>query len=220
VGAKLARGEFTALLDSDDWWAADKIETQLAVARENTNALVSSRVIAVRNTMRKAAPWRTIAKDERVEEFLYVHKGMLQTSTILAQKDTLISLLSESAEFSVHNDTMLFLEAQKQGLDIVQMSEPLSFFDDNPRSDRISYDASRVEASIAWFKHVSLNWSIEARKGYMLTDMVTRYVNTGQRSKATEILIKAYYPGVNLKSYFKKAAYILFNGSPLRFLRK
>ena len=74
-----------------------------------------------------------------------------------------------------------------------------------------------MQASEEWFHAVSHDWSVEARRGFMLTDMVTRYVNTGQRSKAIGCLVRAYHPKLGLKQYLKKTAYVIFNGSPLRF---
>jgi glycosyltransferase involved in cell wall biosynthesis len=220
IGTRMARGKFVALLDSDDWWSKDKLERQLEVAAADAGAFVSCRVTVSKGSLRKEAPWRPLNKGERVEDFLYVRRGMLQTSTVLAERNIMLSLLEESAAYNVHNDTMLFLEAQRRGLDIIQISEPLAFFDDNPRPDRISYDARRLAASIIWFNHVSPGWSVEARKGFILTDMVSRYVNAGQRGKALICLLRAYHPKLSLKLYIRQVAYVVFNGSPMRFFQR
>ena len=220
IGTRMAHGKFVALLDSDDWWSKDKLEKQLAVASVCNGAFVACRLTVTKGSLRRDAPWRPLNKGERVEDFLYVRRGMLQTSTVLAERKTLISLLEQSAANEVHNDTMLFLEAQKRGLDIIQMPEPLSFFDDNPRSDRISYDPKRVTASMNWFNDVSHGWSVEARKGFILTDMVGRYVNVGQQGKALNCLLRAYHPKLSFKLYVRQIAYVVFNGSPMRFFQR
>lgn len=220
IGTRMARGKFVALLDSDDWWSRDKLEKQLAVVASREGAFVSCRVTVSKGSLRKDAPWRPLNKGERVEDFLYVRRGMLQTSTVLAERTTLTSLLEQSAAYNVHNDTMLFLEAQKRGLEIIQMADPLAFFDDNPRLDRISYDAKRVTASMNWFNDVSGGWSVEARKGFILTDMVERYVNVGQRGRALYCLLRAYHPKLSLKLYIRQIAYVVFSGSPMRFFHR
>ena len=219
-GSQLATGKYVALLDSDDWWMPNKIEKQLEIARTQEEALLSCRVFAVQGKLRRVAPWRSLQMNEKVEEFLYVKRGMLQTSTIFAKKDIVVSLLEMSADSIVHNDTMLFLEAQRRNLKIIQMSEPLAFFDDDPRVDRISYDKSRTDAAMTLFNQVSTDWSMAAKKGFLLTDMVTRYVNTGQWFKAIGCLIRSYHPALEPTTYLKKVAYVLFNGSPFRFFRR
>lgn len=219
-GARMASGNYIALLDSDDWWKPEKIEKQFAMAGMEDDALLSCRVFAVQGTLRKVAPRRPIKPGERVEEFLYVQSGMLQTSTIFAKKDIVVSLLEKSADYSVHNDTLLFLEAQRRRLKIIQMAEPLAFFDDDPRLDRISYDRSRTDAAMTLFTEMSADWSTAAKKGFMLTDMVTRYVNTGQWFRAIGCLIRSYHPALETTAYLKKVAFVMFNGSPFRFFRR
>jgi hypothetical protein len=54
----------------------------------------------------------------------------------------------------------------------------------------------------------------------MLTDMVSRYVNVGQRGKALNCLLRAWHPKLSFKHYIRQTGYVAFNGSPTRFFHK
>src|SRR5690606_15448355 len=110
-----SKGTFVALLDSDDWWAPEKVEMQLRSLTTGPWGLCSTRVEILTSTHgRKIVPARVYTPGERVEEFWFVHRGLLQTSTLMARRETMIKLLDATVDSVVHNDPAIVLEAQRR----------------------------------------------------------------------------------------------------------
>ena len=92
VGARAARGHWTAMLDDDDEWLPGKLEVQLKLAHSARAATptVASRLINRTPRAESVMPRRLPEDDEPVCEYLTVRRGLfygdgfIQTSTILA----------------------------------------------------------------------------------------------------------------------------------------
>jgi glycosyltransferase involved in cell wall biosynthesis len=92
VGARAARGRWTAMLDDDDEWLPDKLEVQLKLAHSARAAapIVASRLINRTPRAESVMPRRLPDPDEPVSEYLTMRRGLfygdgfIQTSTIMA----------------------------------------------------------------------------------------------------------------------------------------
>ena len=97
VGARNAAGRWVALLDDDDEWLPEKIETQLALARTATKAspIVATRMISRTPRADTVMPRRLPEPGEPLSEYLTVRRGLfygdgfIQTSTIMAPAELL-----------------------------------------------------------------------------------------------------------------------------------
>ena len=58
---KIARGEWIALLDSDDWYAPQRIERLLSVAQQHNADLIADDLFLVRG--RESVPWSTLLRE-------------------------------------------------------------------------------------------------------------------------------------------------------------
>ena len=92
IGARAARGRWTAMLDDDDEWLPDKLTVQLKLAHSARAAapIVASRLINRTPRAESVLPRRLPEPDEPISEYLTVRRGLfygdgfIQTSTILA----------------------------------------------------------------------------------------------------------------------------------------
>lgn len=209
-GAEDAKGSFVALLDSDDWWAPEKLEKQIQQVTEKPHALVSCRVIIV-GGMRpnKIAPKIRYDGSELVSTYLFVKGGLLQTSTFFAQKDILVKLLRKTENSIVCNDPSISLEAESFCLPIIQLEEPLVYFDCTDRYDRISLEKTKIIAAEKWLSEHSKDWDELTRKGFMYNDIAIRYKRCGQKRRALETALKYYDHSFGLMSFLKHIGRIL-----------
>ncbi len=92
AGIEAARGIWIALLDDDDEWVPEKLDTQLATARRSTgkSVVVASRCIARTPHADYLWPQKDPTASRHLSEFLFSRKGLFQgeglipTSTLLA----------------------------------------------------------------------------------------------------------------------------------------
>jgi glycosyltransferase involved in cell wall biosynthesis len=96
-GALAATGRWTALLDDDDEWLPNKIETQLALAATaaRPSPVVATRMISRTPRADTVMPRRLPAPGEPLSEYFTVRRGLfygdgfIQTSTIMAPTELL-----------------------------------------------------------------------------------------------------------------------------------
>jgi len=217
IGAQTATGSVVALLDSDDWWAPTKVEVQVAALEARPGALVSCRSTLATNG--KVVPVSPIAERERVEDFLYVRGGFLQSSTFLASRELMIEGLANNLQ-GCHDDPCLAMYLWGRGVPIVQLKQALVHYDDFPREDRVSTSIERVQRRLSWWKAASAGWSPEAKAGYLLRETVRGYLKIGNRTDAIKTLVSSYHPRLEKILYIKTVGAIAFGGSPRRFFTR
>jgi len=100
AGVRHARADWVAFLDDDDEWVPEKLEIQLATARQSTNQqpIVSCRQIARRPGVDFIWPRRLPEPAEPVSEYLFCQRslfwgeGMAPPSTVLARRELLVQV--------------------------------------------------------------------------------------------------------------------------------
>lgn len=93
TGILNCKGKFLALLDSDDCWKNDYLENQLNYYKKNEHKKELDFVVfGVCNNLLEEGGWvqpvRGINPEERVEEYIFLHKQCCQTSTLFSSVDT------------------------------------------------------------------------------------------------------------------------------------
>jgi glycosyltransferase involved in cell wall biosynthesis len=159
TGVRAARGNWVALLDDDDEWFPEKIEKQveLALASEARLQLISSMLLVRSSEEDTLWPITFPQPSVPVSEYLFCRRGLgfggglLQTSTLLASKELLLTLPFQ-AGLRMHQDWDWVLRVgQLQAVRIDMVRECLAVWNVEGGRKSISRSAE-WEFSLEWVR--------------------------------------------------------------------
>jgi glycosyltransferase involved in cell wall biosynthesis len=159
VGARHARGRWTALLDDDDEWLPAKIDTQLRLA---STATVASPIVATRMISRSpradtVLPRRLPAPGEPLSEYLTRRRGLfhgdgfIQTSTIMAPTE-LLRRVPFTVGLRRQQELDWTLRALRHDdVELLYAEQPLVLWHQDENRERISLQ-NPWEEQLAWLR--------------------------------------------------------------------
>jgi glycosyltransferase involved in cell wall biosynthesis len=159
VGARHARGRWTALLDDDDEWLPGKLERQLELAAtaEKGSPIVASRMINRTPRADSVMPRRLPAPGEPLSEYftvrhgLFYGEGFIQTSTILAPTE-LLRRVPFTVGLRRQQELDWTLRAiRHDDVELLYAGEPLVLWHQDEDRDRISLH-NPWEEQLAWLR--------------------------------------------------------------------
>lgn len=137
VGINRAKGEFIALLDSDDTWNTNKLAEHVAHHKNKSENLVSYSKSIIHyideEEPQEALPIKAIKKGERIADYLFVQGGFMPTPSLFGFRsvflqcpfdttlrrhqdyDFLLSLEQEGCEFDMINEVLVHIHWEEIG---------------------------------------------------------------------------------------------------------
>jgi glycosyltransferase involved in cell wall biosynthesis len=179
IGVEAATGTVIALLDDDDVWHPNKLETQLAAAPQGDQWVVSARFfVHIEGREPILAPRTVIRPDEPVAPYLFELRerqayNMIQTSTLIFPRTLTDKVPMSVAAGSIHDDPKWLIEVRRSfpGLPIIQLDEPLV----DVMWTAVSISRAKVDRSrelIDWGMRELAGETRRVRGDYMLTSPV------------------------------------------------
>jgi glycosyltransferase involved in cell wall biosynthesis len=159
IGAEHAIGEWTAMLDDDDEWLPEKLESQLTLARSAPHQLpiVASRLVMRTPRAEIVLPRRLPGAKEPVSEYLAVRHGLfhgegfIQTSTIMAPTELFRRVRFTDGLRRLQELDWTLRCLAVDGVGLVYAPEPLVIWYADENRPRVSFDAPWRQ-SFEWLK--------------------------------------------------------------------
>ncbi len=118
VGIKKAKYDLICLLDADDYWSTNKLSSGYKILKNSLGRVVVYGVLHrgtredYTNERYDILPKRDIGSQERLSDYIFIHDGVIQTSSIIYRRSDFIDILfNENLERHQDYDFCFKLEA-------------------------------------------------------------------------------------------------------------
>jgi glycosyltransferase involved in cell wall biosynthesis len=138
LGMQQAEGKYIAFLDSDDQWYPGFLETADEMLEQHGDVLLYGQIIVDRGVDRYwVKPDRALDAEESIYDFLYVHGGFIQTSTMVVPA-SLISKVQWDESVTFGDNDQFAIDCWRTGIEFIMMPKPYTFYADIISSDALS----------------------------------------------------------------------------------
>jgi len=155
-GVRVARGEHIAFLDSDDRWFPTFLASAAELLERSPQAVVYGQIVVDRGVGRCwIKPDRALGPDEPIHDYLYVHGGFIQTSTLVVPR-ALATRVAWDERIVYGDNDQFAIDLHATGAAFVMLPAPLVLYEDAIRGDALSQlpihglDSPKVTNFFAW----------------------------------------------------------------------
>jgi glycosyltransferase involved in cell wall biosynthesis len=204
-GIDAARGEFVALLDSDDLWLPRKLEIQMDLiskALRPERTVCYTNVTVVQGTSRHTHNTRLYDPSTDLSEYLFVAGQMMQTSTLLLPT-TFAREIRFDERLKRHQDWDFVLRANEMGADFLGTDQSLAEYI-KAGSSSVS-DGKSAEPSVFWYE-LAKPWMTSRARAYFYLAIVFPRLVSEHPVEAIWTMIRSCGPG---RAPVSKAARVL-----------
>ncbi|MGE1008028.1 glycosyltransferase family 2 protein [Bacillus cereus] len=192
VGIQESKGEYIALLDSDDEWSPTKLERQLKFLQQfNDEKMVCFTDLKLKEAKKtNYSNNKEFVNGDNILEYILLEKNWVQTSTYMFSsklgKETLFN-----PTLKKHQDWDFCLRLSKNGARFVNLPEHLTTYYLDERDGRIGNNNKYLQ-SLSWLESVEDSISEEVKQAFLVQVVTKPLIFNKQRKKAFQIYLKAW----------------------------
>lgn len=192
LGVERARADFIAFIDSDDLWLPQKLSCHHACAAVLANDMVVtySRSFSDDGVKRLSTPARGIHRGESVADYLLRHSGEMQMITIVAPAKLLRHVRFDEG-LNRFEDWDLLIRLDQIGANFVFLPEPLTIYNRDHRTDRVSL-VPDPDPSHHWLEKHRDTLTPEAAIAFEARCIAPYVAAAGERLEAAAMLVRAF----------------------------
>ena len=182
---EVAKGEYIALLDSDDLWLPNKLESSLRLLKLNSDvALVCSNEYLYNGGKTTELLQKNISNDKRILSKDLIEGNIVSSSTVVIHKKVFedVGKFNESIKFRAVEDYHLWLRVNRK-YEIYYCNEPLGFYRIHDGSIRLDNEKSLIN-----LRNVFLD--LIGNKYYQDIGILNKII---ERRRDVELVLLKYY---------------------------
>ncbi|MFK7861276.1 MAG: glycosyltransferase family 2 protein [Granulosicoccus sp.] len=137
-GMRIAQGQYIAFLDSDDSWYPEFLLAVNDLLDEKGDVLVYGQIIVDRGVGKYwVKPDRPLGQEEPIYDFLYVHGGFIQTSTMVIPR-ALADKVQWNENVTYGDNDQFAIDCWHTGIAFFMLPRPYTHYADSISEDALS----------------------------------------------------------------------------------